>query len=71
MSGNRLEMVSEGSMLREMQGPVRGVSRRMTRSEQICGGVCPEMDDARGCVSQSFFAACDLRVSVTTPQCLH
>ena len=71
MSGNRLEMVSEGSMLREMQGPVRGVSRRMTRSEQICGGVCPEMDDARGCVSQSFFAAYDLRAFVAKPHLLH
>ena len=71
MSGKRLEMMSEGSIFKEMHGPVRGVSRRMTKSEQICGGVCPEMDDARGCVSQSFFAACDLRVSVTKPHFLH
>ena len=48
MSGRRLEMMIEGSIFKEMQGPVRGVSRRMTRSEQICGGVCPEMDDAKG-----------------------
>ena len=71
MSGNRLEMVSEGSTFKEMHGPVRGVSRRMTKSEQVCGGVCPEMDDARGCVSQSFFAACDLRAFVAKPQFLH
>ena len=71
MSGRRLEMMSEGSIFKEMHGPVRGVSRRMTRLEQICGGVCPEMDDARGCVIQSFFAACALRVFVAKPQFLH
>ena len=48
MSGRRLEMMSEGSFFKEMHGQVRGVSRRMTRSEQIRGGVCPEMDDAKG-----------------------
>ena len=32
MSGRRLEIVVDGEMLREMQGPERGVSRRMTES---------------------------------------
>ncbi len=54
MSGRRLEMMNEGSTFKEMHGPVRGVSRRITRSEQICEGVCPDMDDAKGWVSQSF-----------------
>ncbi len=71
MSGNRLEMVSEGSIFKEMHGPERGVSRRMMQSEVICGGMCPAIDGARGCVSQSFFVACDLRVFVTIPQFLH
>ena len=48
MSGKRLEMLIEGSMLREMQGPERGVSRRMMQSEVMCGGVCPEMEVANG-----------------------
>ena len=58
-------------MFREMHGPERGVSRRMMQSEVICGGMCPEIDGASGCVSQSFFVACDLRVFVTIPQFLH
>ena len=71
MSGNRLEMMSEGSIFKEMHGPERGVSRRMMQSEVICVGMCPAIDGARGCVSQSFFVACDLRVFVTIPQFLH
>ena len=71
MSGTRLEMMSEGSIFKEMHGPERGVSRRMMQSEVICGGMCPEIDDASGCVSQSFFVACDLRVFATVLQFLH
>ena len=71
MSGRRLEMLSEGSMFKEMHGPERGVSRRMMQLEVICGGVCPKMDVASGCVSQSFFVACDLRVFETLSQFLH
>ena len=33
MSGRRLEMWIEGSMFRDMHGPEKGVSRRMTQSE--------------------------------------
>ena len=43
----------------------------MMQLEVICGGVCPEMDVASGCVSQSFFVACDLRVFETLSQFLH
>ena len=71
ISGSKSEMMCEGSILREMQGPDRGLRRRMMRSEQMCEGVCPEMDGARGCVSQSPVAACALRDLVTGQQCLH
>ena len=71
MSGRRLEMLSEGVMFKEMHGPERGVSRRIMQSEVMCGGVCPEMDMASGCVSQSFLMACDLRAFETLPQFLH
>ena len=33
MSGRRLEMWIEGSMFRDMHGPDKGVSRRITQSE--------------------------------------
>ena len=64
-------MISEGSTRMEMHGPVKGVSRRITRSEQMCEGVCPDIDNANGWVSQLSLAACALRVFVTSPQFLH
>ena len=70
ISGMRLEMMSEGSMFKEMHGPERGVSRRRIQSEVMCEGVCPEMDLASGCVSQSLVKACDLRVFETLSQFL-
>ena len=70
MSGMRLDMLTEGSMFKEMHGPARGVRRRMMQSEEMCGGVCPEMDPAHGCVSQSLARAWDLRVLVTRSQFL-
>ena len=70
ISGMRLEILSEGSMFKEMHGPERGVSRRIMQSEVMCEGVCPEMDLASGCVSQSLVKACDLRVFETSSQFL-
>ena len=64
-------MISAGSTRMLMHGPVKGVSRRMTRSEQMCEGVCPDVDNASGWVNQLFVAACALRVFVTSPQFLH
>ena len=70
ISGMRLEILSEGSMFKEMYGPERGVRRKIMRSEVMCEGVCPEMDLASGCVSQSLVKACDLRVFETSSQFL-
>ena len=70
MSGMRLDMLTEGSMFKEMHGPARGVRRRMMQSEEMCGGVWPEMELANGCVSQSLARAWALRVLVTRSQFL-
>ena len=64
-------MVSAGSTRIETHGPVKGVSRRMTRTEQICEGVCPDTDNANGWTSQLFRVACALIVLVMGPQLLH
>ena len=69
MRGMRLDILTEGSMFREMQGPARGVRRRAMQSE-MCGGVWPEMELANGCVSQSLARAWALRVLVTRSQFL-
>ena len=61
-------MIGAGSTRMETHGPVKGASRRMTRSEQICEGVCPDMDNAKGWTSQLFLVACALRVFVMGPQ---
>ena len=71
MSGMRLDILSDGSMFKEMHGPARGVRRRMMQSWEMCGGVCPEMDPANGCVSQSLARAWALRVLVVRLQFLH
>ena len=70
MSGRRLAMEMAGLMLREMQGPARGVRRRMIRSWETCWGVCPELEPASGCVIQSLVRAWVLRVLVERLQFL-
>ena len=68
MSGMRLDILSDGSMFKEMHGPARGVRRRIIQSWVTCGGVCPEAEEASGCVSQSLANAWVLRVLVARSQ---
>ena len=70
MSGRRFATETSGLMSREIQGPVRGVRRRMIRSWEICCGVCVELEPASGCVIQSLVRAWVLRVLVERLQFL-
>ena len=66
--GMRLDILSDGLMFKEMHGPARGVRRRIIQSWVTCGGVCPEAEEASGCVSQSLANAWVLRVLVARSQ---